>query len=317
MRSFLRHFPPAVLTVFTVISLSFFLIYLIPGDPVDFILKERGAPEDRERLREALHLNKTLPERYKDFLKNLLHLNLGESLVTGEAVFETLKEQTAFTLPLAGLAFFLSLVCGVSFGVFSVRISSSALRSTRLQKAARTFFDILPVLLFSFPAFALAPLLTAFFSLRLQWLPVSGAGGFSYLILPALSLALPLGAVLMKITRTSLEEAKYLDCVRTAQSKGLSPSRVYYRHVFPNALIPIVTIAGLQLGALLTGTVIIETLFDRPGIGSLLYRAIVNRDYPLIQGAVLWIALLYVLINRLTDGVYGIVNPRLRKGAAV
>ena len=332
IKTFLKSLVLNALTVFAIISFSFLLIYLVPGDPVDFILKDSGSLEDKSRLRESLGLNQSFINQYLAFLKGLLQLNMGQSLLTEEPVFAMLVEQTSFTLPLAFFALLLSLLWGLFFGVFSLRWKFSffnwrekvpswfLLRFFRDSKPGRPssasrFFDLLPVVLFSLPAFVLAPLLTWVFSLYLRWLPVSGAGSFSHLILPSLSLAIPLGAVLMKITRSSLLEVSDLDFVRTAQAKGLSPNRIYYGHILFNALIPIITIAGLQMGALLTGTVIIETLFDRPGLGTLLYRSILNRDYPVVQGAVLWIALLYVFVNRLTDRIYILVNPQMRKAS--
>jgi len=173
-------------------------------------------------------------------------------------------------------------------------------------------FDLLPLIFFSVPVFVSAPLLIWLFAGQLNWFPVSGAGSFSYLFLPALSLALPLGAVLMKITRASILEVLSSDFVRTARSKGLSFSQIYFRHVLKNALIPIITVLGLQMGALLTGTVIVETIFDRPGIGSLLYQSIVSRDYPLIQGLVLFIVLVYIFINRWTDWLYTVFDPFMK-----
>lgn len=319
MKSFFKILFFNILTVFAIVSLSFFLIYFIPGDPVDFILKDSGSLEDKNQLKETLGLNRPLFYQYFNFLKNLLFLDMGRSLLTEEPVFEMLIKQSLFTLNLALPALFLAFSWGLFLGVVSLKwrfsFSSWFLKKQKTTSfvSQNRFFDFLPILLFSVPAFVLAPLLTGFFALYLKWLPVSGAGTFFHLILPSVSLALPLGAVLMKTTRTSLLEVSHLDFVKTARAKGLTPERIYYRHILFNALIPIITVAGLQMGALLTGTVIIETLFDRPGLGTLLYRSILNRDYPLIQGTVLWIALLYIFVNRLTDRIYLWVNPKMRK----
>ena len=285
---------------------------------MDFILKDSGSLDDKIQLKESLGLNKPLFDQYFHFLKNLLSFDMGRSLLTNEPVFETLAEQSFFTLNLALPALLLAFSWGLMLGVFSLKWKLSFFHKFFKHSAfisRNKFFDFLPVLLFSIPAFVLAPLLTGFFALYLKWLPVSGAGTLSHLILPVVSLALPLGAVLMKITRTSLLEVSHLDFVKTARAKGLASNKVYYKHILFNALIPVITVAGLQMGALLTGTVIIETLFDRPGLGTLLYYSILNRDYPLIQGAVLWIALLYVSINRLTDRMYRWVNPQMRERA--
>ena len=319
-RKFLRSLLFLFGSVFAAASLSFFLIHLIPGDPADFILKDRGNLEEKQLLRESLGLNKPLLRQYADFLQNLTVLDLGRSLLTEEPVFDTLLEQSAFTARLALPSLFLAFFFGVFLGVFSFSLSNNRRRGvfSRRRKrfsAAARFFDILPVALFSAPAFVLAPLLTGFFSLFLKQLPVSGAGSLRHLILPSVSLAVPLSAVLMKITRAALSEAARGDFVRTAQAKGLSAAQIRYKHILSNAAVPVLTAAGLQAGALLTGTVIIEALFDRPGIGSLLFRSILNRDYPVIQGAVLFIALVYVLINRLTDLLSGLINPLFREAS--
>ena len=291
----------------TAASFAFLLIYMTPGDPVDFILKEGANLEEKDLLRKELGLDKPFLLQYSSFLLRLLQLDLGESIHTGEPVFDALAAQLPFTFHLALMSLFLALLWGLPFGVFSGIMSAHPRR--RLYDR---LFDALPVLFFSVPAFVAAPLLIWLFGARLGWLPLSGAGGLSHLVLPSVSLALPLGAVLMKVARASILEVLPLDYVRTARSKGLSPFRVYFRHVLRNALIPVITIAGLQMGALLTGTVIIETIFDRPGLGLLLYESITRRDYPLIQGSVLLIAVIYVFINRATDWIYGLAHPQMR-----
>ncbi len=289
--------------LFIIASSSFLLIYLIPGDPVDFILKEGADLQDKNLLRQELGLDKPFIQQYTTFLNKLIHLDMGHSIPTGEPVFEVLKTQVPFTFNLAFFSLLLSFLWGIPFGILSAHPAF---------KKYEKFFDLFPVLFFSVPAFVVAPLLIWFFGVYLMWLPISGAGGFSYLILPAVSLALPLGAVLMKVTRASILEVLHLDYVRTAKAKGARPFAIYFQHTLKNALIPIVTIMGLQMGALLTGTVIIETIFDRPGVGSLLYRAITSRDYPLIQATVLFIALVYVFVNRFTDWVYTRIHPQMR-----
>ena len=289
--------------LFVVSSATFLLIYLIPGDPVDFILKEGADLKEKQILRQELGLDKPFTEQYIIFIKNLLHLNMGDSIHTKIPVSTILKEQIPFTFILAFFSLLLAIAWGLPFGILSAH--------PRFIKY-ESFFDLLPLLFFSIPAFVVAPCLIWFFGAYLMWLPVSGSGGFSYLILPSVSLALPLGAVLMKITRASLLEVLPLDYVRTARAKGVSVSSLYFEHVLKNALIPIITILGLQMGALLTGTVIIETIFDRPGLGSLLYEAIVSRDYPIIQGCVLLIAFIYIFVNRFTDWIYTLVQPQMR-----
>ena len=306
MKSFIQKTLANALVVFSIISFTFLLMFLIPGDPVDFILKDGASLEDKNLLREQMGLNKPFIKQYGLFLWNLLHLDLGKSVHTGDSVVKEIAYQFPFTFFLSFLSLFMAILWGLSFGILSAH---------PYFKKWEKLLDFFPMIFFSIPVFISAPLLIWLFAGKLSWFPVSGSGSFSYLFLPALSLALPLGAVLMKITRTSVLEVLSSDFVRTAKSKGLSVSKVYFHHVLKNALIPILTILGLQMGALLTGTVIVETIFDRPGIGSLLYRSIVSRDYPLIQGLVLFIAFIYIFINRWTDWLYTLFNPFMKSGS--
>ena len=285
------------------LSFTFLLMFLIPGDPVDFILKDGANLEDKNLLRKEMGLDKTFIQQYFHFLWNFLHFDLGQSVHTGDSVVKLIGQQFPFTLSLSLLSLAMAFLWGLPLGIFSAH---------PFFKNFTSLFDFIPLMFFAVPVFLSAPFFIWFFAVKLSWFPVSGAGSFSYLFLPALSLALPLGAVLMKITRASILEVLSSDFVRTAQSKGLSFSKIYFRHVLKNALIPIITVLGLQMGALLTGTVIVETIFDRPGIGSLLYQSIVSRDYPLVQALVLFIALVYVFINRLTDWIYTFFNPFMK-----
>ena len=293
----------ACLTVFALFSFTFLLIFLIPGDPVDFILKDGASLEDKNLLRQEMGLDKSFIEQYFQFLKNFLTLDLGRSVHTGDPVSHLIAAELPYTFFLSVLSLSMALFWGLPLGLLS---AYPQLKKTRI------FFNFLPLILFSIPVFVSAPFLIWFFSSQLSWFPVSGSGSFSYLVLPSLSLALPLGAILMKISYVSLREQLDMDYVRTAQSKGLSLPQVYFKHVLKNALTPILTVLGLQMGALLTGTVIVETIFDRPGIGSLLYQAIVSRDYPVIQALILLIALIYIFINNATDWLYSVFNPFMR-----
>ena len=300
MVSFFKKSITAVFTLFLIASFTFLLLFLIPGDPVDFILKDGASLEDKNLLRKEMGLDKSFMSQYIQFFKNLVTLDLGRSVHTGEPVLQAIARQFPFTFFLSVMSLGLAFLWGITFGVLSAH--------PRFKKQEK-LFNFFPLIFFSIPVFVSAPLLIWFFSNQLAWLPVSGAGSFSYLILPSVSLALPLGAVLMKITRASILETLSSDYVRTAKSKGLSLSQIYFKHVLKNALIPILTVLGLQMGALLTGTVIVETIFDRPGIGSLLYQSIVSRDYPLVQALVLLIAFIYIFINWLTDWLYTVFNP--------
>ena len=306
MKTFVKNILANALIVFVVISATFFLRLCIPGDPVDFILQEGANLEDKELLREEMGLNKSVVAQYKQFLRNTLLLDFGKSVHTGEPVLSLLFQQIPSTFFLSFSALFLAVLFGIPLGLLSAHPSFR-----RFEK----IFDLLPMIFFSIPVFISAPLLIWFFGVYLKLLPVSGSGSFSYILLPALSLALPLGAVLMKVTRASVLELLFSDFVRTAKSKGLSFSQVYFKHILKNAFIPVLTILGLQLGALLTGTVIVESVFDRPGVGSLLYGSIVSRDYPLIQVLVLFIALIYIFINRGTDWLYTLFQPLLKTSA--
>ena len=303
MKTFAKKSLANILVVFAIVSFTFFLMVLIPGDPVDFILKDGASLEDKNLLRKEMGLDKPLMEQYRHFIWNALHFNLGKSVHTGESVTKSIGRQFPFTFFLSILSLFMALIWGIPFGVLSAH---------PLFKRFEKLFDLFPLIFLSIPVFVSAPLLIWFFGVYLSWFPVSGAGAFSYLFLPALSLALPLGAVLMKVTRASILEVLSSDFVRTARGKGLSFSQVYFNHVLRNALTPIITVLGLQLGALLTGTVIVESIFDRPGIGSLLYRSIVSRDYPLVQALVLFIALVYIFINRWTDWLYTLFHPLMK-----
>ena len=303
MVSFIKKAITAVSTLFLIVSFTFLLLFLIPGDPVDFILKDGASLEDKNLLRQEMGLDKGFIAQYVQFLKNFLTLDLGKSAHTGEPVLQSIVRQFPFTFFLSVMSLGMALLWGISFGVLSAHPQF---------KKWEKFFNFFPLIFFSVPVFVSAPLLIWLFSNQLKWLPVSGTGSFSYLFLPSLSLALPLGAVLMKITRVSVLEALSSDYARTAVSKGLSLSQVYFKHVLKNALIPILTVLGLQMGALLTGTVIVETIFDRPGIGSLLYQSIVSRDYPLVQALVLLIAFIYIFINWLTDWLYTLFNPFMK-----
>lgn len=289
--------------IFVIISSTFFLMSLIPGDPVDFISQDSLSLKDKNSLLKDMGLNEPLWKQYLHFIWNIFHLNLGTSIHTGESITQIILQQFPFTFFLSFLALFMAFIWGIPAGLFSAHPKFSKFRQ---------FFDLLPMIFFSIPVFISAPLLIWFFGIYLSWLPVSGAGSLSYIFLPALSLALPLGAVLMQITQSSILELLSSDFIRTARSKGLSFSQIYFKHVLKNAFIPILTVLGLQLGSLLTGTVIIEHIFDRPGIGSLLYKSIVSRDYPLIQALILCIAIVYIFINRWTDWLYVFFQPRIQ-----
>ncbi len=292
-------------SLFGVMTLSFLLIHLVPGDPIDFVLGETAEMRDKEALREELGLNQPLAAQYVQYLTKLVRLDLGRSLHTRTPVFSEISGRFSATAELSFAALTLALLWGLPLGVWS------AVRRGSWRDRLSGGLSLLGM---SVPGVFLGPALIYIFAMRLDWLPVSERGGLDHLLLPALSLALPLGAVIVRMTRTAMLEVINEDYIRTAHSKGLGENKIYFKHALRNAMIPIVTIIGLQLGALLTGTVITETIFDWPGLGTLLFNSIQRRDYPVVQGCVLFVACVYVLVNLLTDLSYGVVNPRIRQG---
>lgn len=303
LRYTLRRLAITLPSLLGVATLAFLLIHLVPGDPVDLMLGEQAATEDRENLRRELGLDKPLVEQYAQFLGQLSRFEFGRSLVSRESVGVEIRNHFPATLQLSLVALLLALLWGMPLGVQA---------AVRPHSFWGWFAEAMGLIGMSVPAVFLGPVLVYIFAIRLDLLPVSERDGFSSVILPALSLALPLGAVITRMTRASVREVLNEDFIRTARSKGLSESTVYFKHALRNALIPIVTVVSLQLGALLTGTVITETIFDWPGVGTLLFGAIQRRDYPVVQACILMVACIYVLVNLLGDIMYGVVNPRVR-----
>jgi len=295
----------ALVVIFGVCTLVFLLIHLVPGDPVEAMLGESARPADRQALREALGLDRPLPEQYLRYLRGLVRLDLGRSFQSQRPVAELLAERIPPTLELTGAALGLALVLAVPFGVLAARSRGGLLDSGAMG------FSLIGI---SIPNFWLGPLLILVFSLWLGWTPVSGREGLVSLSLPAVTLGTGLAAVLARMVRSSLLEVLEEDYVRTARAKGLSETTLMWRHALRNAWLPVLTLVGLQLGALLGGAVITETVFAWPGVGSLLVEAIQNRDYPVVQAGVLLVSLAYVLVSTLTDLVYVWVDPRIRLG---
>jgi len=295
----------AVWVTFGVVSLVFFLIHWVPGDPVEVMLGESGAGADREALRHALGLDQPLWVQWSDFIRHVLAWNLGQSLYHQEPVTALLAQHFAATAELALAGFAVAVLIAVPAGVLA-----AARRGTAWDAAAMGF-SLLGV---SIPNFWLGPLLVMVFSLGLGWFPVSGRGAAWSLVLPAITLGTALAAVLSRMIRSSLLEVMSEDFIRTARAKGLSSYQVWIRHGLRNAWLPVLTVLGMQLGALLGGAVITETVFNWPGVGSLLVESIQRRDYPVVQGSVLLISLCYVGINLATDLLYAEIDPRIRLG---
>jgi ABC-type dipeptide/oligopeptide/nickel transport system permease component len=295
----------AALVVFGVCTLVFLLIHLVPGDPVEAMLGEGARPADRAALTAALGLDRPPVEQYLGYLGRLVRLDLGQSFVYQRPVIGLLAERLPATLTLAAVALTLALAIAIPLGVLA------ACQRGRALDGAATGFSLLGS---SIPNFWLGPLLIMVFSLWLGWTPVSGREGPASLVLPALTLGTSLAAILARMVRSSVLEVLGEDYIRTARAKGLSPAAVLWGHALRNAWLPVLTLVGLQLGGLLGGAVITETIFAWPGLGSLLVEAIQGRDYPVVQGCVLLVSLGYVLVNTGTDLIYAWIDPRIRGG---
>jgi peptide/nickel transport system permease protein len=298
----------ALLTIPVLIGVStitFFLLYLVPGDPVDLILGDRASDGDRDVLRRNLGLDQPIADQYLKFISDLLQGDLGRSIFSSRPVLEEIAARFPATLELTAGAILLSILIGIPLGVLT------AVRHNSVFDQALLVVSLFGI---SIPGFLLGPLLIWIFAIQLNLFPVSERGGLEHLFLPALSLALPLGSILMRVTRAAILEVINEEYITVARSKGLAPRTLYFKHALSNAMIPILTTVGLQIGALLTGTVITETIFDWPGLGTLLFGAIQKRDYPLVQGCILTVATIYVLVNLFTDILYGVANPKVRLG---
>ena len=279
---------------------------MVPGDPVEVMLGESAHPADREALRAALGLDRPVLSQLLSYLNGLLHFDLGQSLHSKQPISELLMQRLPATLELTGAALVIAVVIALPLGVMA------ALYRGKAQDSGAMLFSLLGI---SIPNFWLGPMLILLFSLWLGWTPVSGRETPGALILPAITLGTALAAILARMIRSTLLEVLHEDYIRTAQAKGLSRSTIIWRHALGNAWLPVITLFGLQLGALLGGAVITETIFAWPGLGSLLVESIQKRDYPVVQGCVLFISIAYVIVNTLTDLIYGWVDPRIRMGA--
>jgi len=300
-------FLNALWVLFGVTTLVFFLIHWVPGDPVAVMLGESASAADTEALRHALGLDRPLPEQWLGFLTGVLSLDLGTSLYYHEPVFTLVTERLGATLELSAWAFLVAMVVALPLGLLAAARKGSAWDSTAMG------FSLLGV---SIPNFWLGPLLVMAFSLGLGWFPVSGREGVLSVVLPAITLGTGLAAVLSRMVRSSLLEVLGEDFIRTARAKGLAPRQVLVRHALRNAWLPVLTLLGMQLGALLGGAVVTEMVFNWPGVGALLVESIQRRDYPVVQGCVLLISLSYVLVNLVTDLLYVKADPRIRLGSA-
>jgi peptide/nickel transport system permease protein len=300
----LRRLVLTVPVLFGVTLLVFSMLHLVPGDPVKAMFIESGgaSAEQIEQVRHLLGLDKSLPEQYWDYLTNALHGDLGQSIISRQSVFELIVQNLPSTLQLTVTGLGLAIVLGMALGVVAaVRQSSWADNMTMVVATIGV----------SMPSFWLGLLLILVFGIYLRWVPITAGSDLNRLALPAFALGFQSAAIIARLVRASLLEVLQEDYMRTARAKGLSNRIVILRHGLRNALIPVTTVVGLQFGGLLGGAVIIEAVFARQGIGQLLVGALQARDFPLAQGCVLFIALVYVLVNLSVDMLYAFIDPRI------
>jgi len=296
----------AAVVMLGVVTLVFLLLHLVPGDPVEAMLGESARVADREALRSHLGLDQPLHQQYLQFLDGVVRLDPGRSIHSQRPIGEMVWERLPATIELALSALLIALVIAVPLGVVA------AVRRGTLWDRAAMGFALFGV---SIPNFWMGPLLILLFSLGLGWFPVSGRDGIGSLVLPALTLGTALAAILSRMIRSTLLEVLGDDFIRTARAKGLPEYGVVVRHGLRNALLPLITLLGLQLGALLGGAVVTETVFSWPGLGLLTIESIQRRDYPVVQVCVLLVSFGYIAVNLFTELLYGWADPRIRHGA--
>jgi len=298
-----RRFLLFVPTLWGLLTFVFLLNHALPGDPVDLMLGEGAPVEKREDLRRALGLDRPLLSQYVRYLEDIAALDLGRSIRTQRPVQQELSEAFPRTVELASAALGLAGLIAFPLGVLSARKPGKGWdRFARIYTSAGL----------SLPSFFIGPVLLLLLAVERPWLPVSGADEPGSLVLPAFTLALPLSALLARILRASLLEESGKDYLRTARIKGIKEGRVFWRHALRNALLPVSTVLGLQVGALLTGAILTEKVFRWPGLGTLVLTAITSRDYPVVQGAVLLFSLVTLVATLGTDLCYGLIDPRVR-----
>jgi ABC-type dipeptide/oligopeptide/nickel transport system permease component len=290
--------------VWLVVSLVFLLIHLVPGDPILQMLGEGAPVTDVQAARHAYGLDLPLGRQYLNYWEGVLRGDLGPSIRFNQGVTHLIAQRYPYTLQLTLAALVVAVLLSVPAGVRSAQ---------RRNRWDDRLLSVVSLFGLSFPNFALGPILILFFAIYLGWLPVSGSGGLAHLVLPAITMGGALAAILTRMVRTSMLEELGQDYIRTARAKGLSERTVVYGHALRNAMIPVITVLGLQFGALLAGAIVTETIFSWPGIGRLTIQAISNRDYYLVQGCILAIGLTYVAVNFMTDLLYSVANPRIRQ----
>jgi peptide/nickel transport system permease protein len=299
----LRRILIALPTLLGVVVLVFLMVRLAPGDPAVLLAGEFATPETLEAIRARYGLDRGLPEQFLIYLEALLRGDLGESARSRRPVLEELKTYFPNTLELASAAILVAVLTGIPLGILAALRPGSSLDLSVM---------VLALLGVSMPVFWFGLLAILIFSVGLGWFPVAGKGTLAHLILPAITLGINATALLARMTRGTLLEVLSQDYIRTARAKGLAERVVIFKHALRNALIPVVTVVGLEFGTLLSGAVITETIFAWPGLGQLLVGSILARDYPVVQGAVMLVAITFVLINLLVDLLYATIDPRVR-----
>jgi len=289
-------------TLLGVLVVTFLLLYVAPGDPVQAMVGERADAETIARLRAELHLDDPLPLQFVRYVGGVVRGDLGTSYITRRPILGDLLHRFPATLQLAGAAMLFAAVTGIAIGVYSAWRPGSW--PDRLG-ALGAYLGV------SFPVYWVGLLLIMVFAVTLRWLPPSGARGPAYLVLPALTLGMRSVAFLSRMTRAAMQEVLQSDFVRTARAKGLGEGRVVLKHAFRNALLPVLTVLGLDFGSYLTGSILTETIFSWPGVGRYVLTAIDKRDLPAVQGSILFLSLVFVLVNLLTDVLYARVDPRV------
>jgi peptide/nickel transport system permease protein/oligopeptide transport system permease protein len=301
----LRRFLLAIPTLFGVLVVAFLVLQVAPGDPVQAMVGERADSATVARLRAQLHLDEPLIKRFGLYVGDVARGDLGRSYVTDRPISRDIKERFPKTLQLAGAAMLLAAIVGVTLGILSAARPGGFVDRFALGLA---YVGI------SFPVYWVGLLLILLFAVQLHWLPPSGFGGLKFLILPAITLGMRSIAFLARMTRSAMLDALNADFIRTARAKGLREGMITLRHGFRNALIPVITVLGLDFGAYLTGSILTETIFGWPGIGRYVVNAIARRDLPAIQGSVLFLSAVFVLVNLITDLAYAKADPRVRLG---
>jgi len=298
-----RRILQTIPVLFGVIVITFMLMYMVPGDPVVSMVGERYDEETIHKLRKELHLDDSLPMQFVHYVSNVLRGDFGKSFITGGPVSEELLIKFPNTLILAVASMIIAIITGLTMGIVS------SLRPQSILDKITMLFALAGI---SAPVFWVGLMLVLFIGVFLQWLPPTGFGGIEYIILPAITLGLRSAAYLARLTRATMLDVLNQDYIRTARMKRLPEWKVILKHGFPNILIPIITVIGTDFGSYLSGAVLTESIFGWPGIGRYALEAILKRDFPVIQGTVLFMALMFILANLIVDIFYGIVDPRIR-----